>query len=94
MFYVLKKVGNLLSKTLLGKLGLIDEDFPAALDYQESTQNMRGPPVNGPEVGGGSKRDKLPRFRHPLQLGAVATVLKPQVRQPEGQCEPDSLLPC
>ena len=41
-------------------------------------EEAQGPPTSNPEVGGGPMCDKLPRFCHPLQMGAVSAAVEPQ----------------
>merc|ERR1712030_69600 len=70
LFYVLRKGGNLLSRTTITKHGLLPTTFP-----QES--------LGGSSVTSSSSE---------TQGQVVADT--PEVRQPEGECDPDSPLQC
>ena len=71
LFYVLRKGGNLLSRTTITKLGLLPTTFP-----QVSL--------------GGSSVTSSPSATQ----GQVVVADTPEVRQPEGECDPDSPLKC
>merc|ERR1712105_157919 len=71
LFYVLRKGGNLLSRTTITKLGLLPTTFPQV-------------PLGGSSVTSSPSATQ----------GQVVVADTSEVRQPDGECDPDSPLQC